>query len=256
MKQLLFKIAVFFKRPGILTRLMFIGVSLGLLFTMFIPDFRFNLQMKSPKKITIEAIQKTPVDELPRYIVIDNAQLMSVGTMMSSEKIDSLFGDKIKIKAGSDIQLQEQSYNYVYEQSISKHGDTTLSSVSYPVYSKSEIQKKPDATSSDLTAYVVVKDAEITQEMLDGNKYFSDSTFSIQGQFDGTTINNETTKLLTESGYKVSKTAIVLNRGKKPMSMGSSLVWSILAALFALINILSLLPMNTLQRIFEEKPIS
>jgi hypothetical protein len=256
MKQLLFKIAVFFKRPGIISRLMFIGVSLVLLFTMFIPDFRFNLQMISPKKITIETIQKTPLDELPRYIVIDNAQLMSVSTEMSSEKIDSLFGGKIKIKDNGMLKLKEENYNYVYEQSVSKRGDTTLSSVSYPVYSKTEIQKNPNATSDDLTASVVVKDAEVTQKMLDSNTYFSDSTFSIQGQFDGTIIDDETTKLLTESGYKVSKNAIVLNRGKSPMSMTSSLIWSILAALFALINILSLLPVNTLERMFEEKQIS
>jgi hypothetical protein len=248
MKQALFNIAVFFKKPNVINRLILLGGSLLLLTTLFIPDLKFNLAMKNPKKLTIEEIQKTPKDLLPRYINLDNAQLMKVNTSLVQSEIDSMFGGKIKINSDM-ISLQQQSYNYVIEQSIKK-GDTTLSSITYPIYSKSEIQKKPNATSSDLTCYVVIQDSRITQKMLEGDKYFTDSTFAISGQFDGTTINAENLKLLQESGYNVSNEAIVLRKGSTPMSLTSSIIWTTLASIFGLFCFLGFLPISLLCKIF------
>jgi hypothetical protein len=248
MKQILFNIAVFFKKPNVINRLILLGGSILVLTLSAIPDLKFNLQMKNPKKLTIEEIQKTPKDLLPRYINLDNAQLMKVSTALAQSEIDSMFGGKVKISSDM-LSLQQQSYNYVLEQRIKK-GDTTLSSISYPIYSKTEIQKNPNASSSDLTCYVVIQDSKITQKMLEGDKYFTDSTFKISGQFDGTTISDENLKLLQESGYNISKEAIVLRKGSTPMSLTGSIIWTALASVFGLFCFLGFLPVSLLCKIF------
>jgi hypothetical protein len=249
MKQILFNIAVFFKKPNVINRLILLGGSIFILTLFAIPDLKFNLQMKNPKKITIEEIQKTPKDLLPRYIVLDKAQLMTVKTAIPQSQIDSMFGGKVKISSNL-ISLQQQSYNYVLEQRLNKKGDTTISSISYPIYSTSEIQKNPNASTSDLTCYVVIQDSHINQKMLEGDKYFTDSTFAINGQFDGTTISTDNLKLLQESGYNVSKDAIVLRKGSKPMSLTGSIIWTTLASIFGLFCFLGFLPLSLLCKIF------
>lgn len=249
MKQFLFQLAVIFKKPSIIGRLILLGGSLLLLTFIFIPDLKFNLQIKNPKKLTIEEIKKTPKEELPRYIILDQAELMTVKSPMNQSQVDSLFGDKTKIK-NSGIILQQQSYNYVVEQQINKQGDTILSSISYPVYSKSEIKKNPKASASDLTSYVIIRDSGITEKMLKEDKYFTDSTFAIKGLFDGSLISDENLKLLQDGGYKVSKDAIVLRKGSSPMSLTSSIVLSLAASWFAMFCFLGFLPMNMLCKIF------
>ena len=249
MKQTLFKIAVFFKRPNVINRLILLGGSLLLLFTMAIPDLKFNLEMKNPKKFSVEQIQTTAKEVLPRYIVLENAQLMKVGTALTDSAVNSLFNGKIKLSNESPLKLMNFGYNYVIQQRVKK-GDTTLSSVTYPVYSKSEIQKTANASSSNLTAFVVIKDSHVTKEQLEGDKYFNDSTFSINGRFDGSTIDSELLKLLQENGYNVSKDAIILEKGNTPMTLASAIIFTLITSLFALFCFLGFLPLSLLCKIF------
>jgi hypothetical protein len=246
MKQMLFNVVVFFKRLNILRRLVLLGGALILLFSIFIPDLKFNLAEKNPKKLTIEEIQASPKDKLPRYMIIDNAQVMKGGTEMSDSDLDSLMGGKIKTLKGSPLKLISYSYNYV-RQEKTKRGVTSLMSITYPVYSKNQTEKSPKAT--DLTSSVIIKDTHVTEKQLEGDQYFNDSTFVIKGQFDGSTIDEATLKLLKESGYNISPDAIILERGSTPMSLTTSLILTLLASLVSIIGILSLLPMDLLNKI-------
>jgi hypothetical protein len=249
MKQILFNIAVFFKKPNVINRLILLGGSLLILTLSAIPDLKFNLQMKNPKKLTIEEIQKTPKDLLPRYIVLDKAQLMKVKSTIPQSEIDSMFGGKVKISSDM-ISLQQQSYNYVLEQRLNKKGDTTISSISYPIYSTNEIQKNPNASTADLICNVVIQDSRITKKMLEGDKYFTDSTFAINGSFNGSSISQENLKLLQESGYNVSKDAIVLQKGDTPKSLTASIILTSIASFIGLFCFLAFLPMSLLCKIF------
>jgi hypothetical protein len=246
MKQMLFNVVVFFQRLGIIKRLGLLIGALIFLFTIFIPDLKFNLQVKNPKKFPIEEIQASPKDNLPLYMVIDNAQVLKAGTAVSDSDLDSLLGGKIKALKESPLKLMSYSYNYV-RQEKTKRGVTSLVSITYPVYSKNQTQKSQDA--AQLPSFVVVKDAHITEKQLEGDAYFNDSTFVIKGQFSGSTIDQETLKLLKESGYNISPDAIILERGSTPMSLTMSLILTLLASLVSILGILALLPMNTLNKI-------
>ncbi len=247
MKQVLFNVVVFFKKLGILRRIIALGVVLALLFTMFIPDLTFNLAVKDPKKFTIEEIQAVSKDDLPRYMIIDNAQVMQASNPLSDAEMDSLGGGKIK-GLDSAIQLMTLSYNYV-RQEKTKRGVTSLMNITYPVYSKTQVEKSPNSTSAQLTSFVVIKDAHVTDAQLEDDKYFNDSTFTIKGKFSGSKIDGETFKLLKESGYTISEEAIVLEKGDTPMSLNSSLILTIIGTLLSIIGILSLLPDNVLHKI-------
>lgn len=249
MKKTIFNIAVFFKRPNVINRLFLLGGSIFLLTGFLLPDLKFNLQMKNPKKISIEEIKKTPKDLLPHYMIIENAQLMTVKMNLPQAQIDSIFGKNVKIN-NKLMNLQQESYNYVLQQNINKNGDTTISNISYPVYSKNEIQNNPNASSSDLTSYVIIQDGAISTKMLEGNKYFTDSAFSISGSFDGFTIDQEKLKILQDNGYKISKDAIVLRKDAKPLSLTASIVLSMIASFIAIFCVLSFFSKSLLCKIF------
>jgi hypothetical protein len=250
MKNILFKIVIFCKRPGFISRLIILGGSLILLFTMFIPDLRFNLEMKNPKNISIEQIQTMPKEDLPRYMVVENAQLMKVGSELSDSAMNTMFDGKIKLSDQLGIKMINYSYNYLIQQKVKK-GDTSLSYIIYPVYSKSQVQKNPNAKASDLTSFVVIKDSHVTEKELEGDEYFNDSTFTVKGRFDGSLIDSESLRLLEENGYNISKDAIFLERGNAPMSLIQSIIFTILSAVIAALCFLSLLPISVLQRIFD-----
>jgi len=118
MKTFLFNLSVFLKRINILMRIVILGAVLLVLFIEVIPDIKFNLVMKNPKKLTIEEIQTLSKEEIPRYIVVDNAQLMKVGTSVSDSQIDSLSHGTIKVLKESPLKLVSYSYNYLTEQKI------------------------------------------------------------------------------------------------------------------------------------------
>jgi hypothetical protein len=253
MKRLVFKTTLFLKRLNVLRRLMLLGGALLLLNVIFIPELKFNLEMKNPKKMTIEEIQSTPKDKLPLYMVLENAQLMKVGNEMSSAEVDSFTHGQSSFFKGTGMKLMNYGYNYVIQQRVKK-GDTTLAGVLYPVYSKEQIQKTPNVTAAQLTSFVVVSDTRIRKQDLEGDKYFNDSTFTIKGKFRGTSIDGETLRLLQESGYNVSKEAIVLNKGDEmPMSLTSTIILVTLASLVSFLCLLTFLPTGFFHKIFDEE---
>ena len=250
MKKIFLNILIFFKRISILGRLFLPVMSLILCLLIFIPDLKFNLEVKKPKKFTIEEIRKTPKELLPMYIILDNSQLIPLKKEVSDSAIfDSIFGKGYLIDS-KVLGLKAKSYDYIEEQRINKKGDTILSSILYPIYSKTEIQKNPNASASELNCYVVIRDINVNKDMLKGDKYFTESTFSINGQFQDGKINEEYSNLLKDGGYKIDKEAIILLKGSKPMSLFISFFLTTISLLTALFCIFSFLPRNILERLF------
>ncbi|MDF7817868.1 hypothetical protein P1X15_09680 [Runella sp. MFBS21] len=249
MKNVLLKIILFCKRPGIINRLIFFGGALIALFSFFIPDVKFGLTMKNPPKLSIEQIKKTPIDDLPRYIIVTDSKVLQserkFGLEALGDSLVSTLSEDQKQSLGESLNIS--SYGYVTEQKIKKR-DTTLSAIYYPVYSIAEA--KTTQTANALECYVVIKDTHVTPAELENDKYFTNATFSIQGRFDGTTIDSETLNLLEESGYHANKNAIILTKGNTPMSLVNAIVLSILAALIAIIVFLSFLSSSFLYKIF------
>lgn len=233
MKQTLFNTVVFLKRPNVINRLILFGGSLLILFLFFIPDLKFNLQMKNPPKMTIEEIKNSNKENLPRYINIDGGQLLE-----ATLSIDSVQN------------LAYQSFNYVEESHIKK-GDTTLSAIYYPIYSVKEIKENPKKTASEITSYVVIKESKITKGELVDNKYFKQPTFKLNGRFSGTSINEENLSLLNESGYNISKDAIILEKGSTPVSLTTSIIGTIILSIVSILMFLALMPMSLLHKMFN-----
>jgi hypothetical protein len=239
MKQQILNIIEFIKRINILYRIGILGVLLFILFTEFLSDLKFNLEVKNPKKFTVNQLKTKNPDTLSKYIVLTDAQLMQV-TYVDSSEID-------------DTASYYETYNYVIQQKI-KRGDTSMSYITYPIYSLTQLNENPEATSMDLESHVVVEDSRVTEKELENDEYFRDSKFSVMGQCDGKKIDDETHKLLTESGYKISKEAIVLRRGNTPMTLANSIIFSILASLLAILMSLTLIPENVLHRFLGIEP--
>jgi len=101
-----------------------------------------------------------------------------------------------------------------------------------------------------LTSFVVIKDSHITKRLLEGDKYFNDSAFSMNGKFSGLKIDKETLNLLKNSGYKVSDDAILLERGEKPIKLLGSIIFAVIASLISIVSILTLFSIELLHKIF------
>lgn len=249
MKTFLFNTLLFFKRPNVLSRIFLIGASYLFLNFIVIPDLKFKLLEENPKKITIEEIKNTPKDQLPLYIVLDKAKLLTVNNSMKQSEVDSTFGKKIN-RDNNTIAVQMKSYNFLIEKEIDKRGDIVNRSVSYPVYSADEIKNNPNASASDLTSFVIIEDYKVNWKSLDNNKYFTDSTFSMSGKFNNATISKDKLKLLIDGGYNVSDKAIVLSKGSTPMSLKNSILFTTLISLFILICFMSFFSESFLRKIF------
>ena len=233
MKQTLFNIVVFLKRPNVINRLILLGGSVLILTLFFIPDLKFNLQMKNPPKMTIEEIKNSDKENLPRYINIEGGQLLEATSSIDSTQ-----------------NLTYQSFNYVEESRIKK-GDTTLSAIYYPIYSIKEIKSNPTKTASEITSHVVIKETKVTKDELVDSKYFKQPTFKLNGRFSGISIDEESLNLLTESGYNISKDAIILEKGSIPISLTTSIIGTIILSIASVLLFLALMPMSLLHKIFN-----
>lgn len=247
MKKTILAILLFLKKRSFLGRA-FIGmIAVGLLFNNFIPDFWFGVSVKNPKKLTIEEICTTPLNKLPLYFIVDKAQPLKIMQRASQHESDSLLKKLGNLPA--DLFVGIENYCYLVETKI-KNNDTTFSGIYYPVYSEKQVHDSPNALASNLVSHVIIHDTKITEHNLENNKYFKDSLFQISGKFSGTTIGDESYKLLTNNGYNISKNAIVLNKGSHPMSITSSALWILFDVVFVLLLALSFLPLVLLFKIF------
>ncbi|MBO0934402.1 hypothetical protein [Fibrella aquatilis] len=248
MKSALLGIALFFKRPNIINRLILGGGAAMLAWLWFIPDLTYNLTLKNPPKMTIDQVVKTPTDQLPRYIVLTDAMMSR-----SEQSSDALFAQSAiqalspQAKEALRGKLKVLSYGYVMEQSVKKN-DTTMSAIYYPVYPKTDSKENTIHSASGLTANIVIKDSKATEAQLKDDVYFKDSTFTFSGEFDGQLVTGELKRLLDESGYQVSNKAVVLQKGNTPIALGASIFLTVAALFVAFFVLLSFVPTNMLYR--------
>lgn len=247
--KILFKVVVFLKNAGIIGRIIVIGVTSILLTNVFLPDLIFNLEVKNPKRYTIEEIRMISKENLPRYIVLDSAQTLYQSAMLGTSDSRALSNDTIK---ESSLPLPTESYSYVLSQHVNKKGDTTISSIFYPVYSKKEVEENPNPSITNMTCYVVIEDVKVTKAMLENDSYFTNSSFSIAGRFDGSEIGKEELSILTDSGYLISDNVILLKKGLSLLSLNSSIILTLLASVFLILFILSFMPLGLLVTIFMQ----
>ncbi|WP_320054540.1 RDD family protein [uncultured Acetobacteroides sp.] len=251
MKNTVLVILLFFKRGSFFGRLIVGAVAVSLLFFIFIPDIWFGVSVKNPKRLSIEEICTTPADKLPLYFIVDKAQPLKVMQNLSQHEADSLLGKVGDLPA--ELLVGYKSYSYLVETRI-KNSDTTFSGIYYPVYSEKQVHSKPNALASDLVSHVIIHDTNVGERDLDNDKYFKDSLFQISGKFDGVTIGDEPYKLLTSSGFNISRKAIVLDKGSQPLSITSAALLILFDVILVLLLALSLLPLVLLFRIFKVEP--
>jgi hypothetical protein len=245
MKQLIFNILKFLKKPSVFGKLFLLGGACVFLFAVFIPDLKFNILSKNPVTLSIEEISKIKKEDLPRYIIVSNAQPLRVSKLASKAEIDSINPSFNKLSSALSIQIE--SYNYVLEQKV-KSGDTILSSISYPVYSKDQIKKNPKVSASDIKSFVVIRDSNIKEADLKDDNYFKSPTFVVKGQFDGAYIDEETLKLMETNGYNISKEAVILERGRTPISLNASIILTLLSSIFIVFFLASFLPLDFISK--------
>lgn len=242
--KILFKVVVFLKNAGIIGRIIVMGVAFILLTNVFVPDLIFNLEVKNPKRYTIEEIRTIAKEDLPRYIILDNAQPLYSSAMFETSATDT-------IKENS-LSLPIESYSYILSQSVKKNGDTTISSIFYPVYSKKEIQENPNPSITNMTCYVVIEDVKITKKLLEDDSYFTNTGFSIEGQFDGSEIGEEKLSIFAESGYLISDNVILLKKGLTLLSLQSSIILTLVALLVLILFVFSFMSFDFLYNIFRQ----
>lgn len=129
-----------------------------------------------------------------------------------------------------------------------KNGDTTLSSVIYPVFQNDIDVSKIKETE----CFVIVIDDELKTDEIEA--YFSKNIF-IKGKFSGETISDESMKILTDSGYKISKDCIVLTKGKNPWPLGTCFLMILGGAIALSLIVLSFIPEDKLIHMFSDKTI-
>lgn len=205
---------IFLKNFGFIYRIIGVVITFALL-SEAVPDLKFNSDIKHIKNFTLDQVKKTNKEKLPRYFGISDV---------------SAYGDL-----------------YVENFSI-KNGDTTLSSIVYPVY-QNDINVQ---NLKDIECDVIVADDRVKFEDLD--EYFNKNAH-IKGKFDGEFISDESKKILTDNGYKIAKNCIMLTKGKEPLEVGFCLLIIFGAALALILVGLSFIPTSRLERIFENKTI-
>ena len=228
-------------------RLLLTGISLLFLLAVMVPELVFYVSSTNPKPLTIEEIMVTPKNKLPDYILVKNAQLLQTERWPTRREIDSL--RLIPDKVSGSTSMKVKKYNYVVEE---KSEATNFAAISYPVFPKNKIKKSSSAAA--LMACVIIRDEMVNTTDLMGDSYFKDSSFVVHGKFAGDSIDRETVSLLKKNGYKISKNAIVLQKGLGPVPIHHSVIYTILAIALAAICLLSFLPATTLQKYLKIKP--
>ncbi len=179
-----------------------------------IPDLKFLMEADKAVEITLEQLFKTPKDDLPRYIKIKDAVVpASTYVHERNQKYNILMGIYYPVypKEEAVLDLIDQDPNNKKESNA--ENTTSLKSDS-----TENVLIMPDVY--NIEARLVIHDRNVQESQLESDStdnYFNSPTFSIEGKYDGFRLDSETKKLFEEEGIKISKDAIVLNRGDKVM---------------------------------------
>ncbi|RZK14275.1 MAG: RDD family protein [Flavobacterium sp.] len=228
----------FLKRISILYRIAGIVLAFVAIFSLALPDLQFNMASDKPIEMTLDELFKTPTADLPRYLRIKDAVVPS-GSYIEQRKVKT--------------NILQDIYYPVYPSSVkAKLNLTNLDSIQQALKKDSLAFSVTNDMSiiqntNKIEARLVIHDTHVTDKDLD-SAYFSSSDFTIEGQYDGTTLPNNIKRLLTDENIKISDNALMLKRGEKGMSTSTAIAVIIGAFLMGVLCILTLIPSNTLAR--------
>ena len=201
-------IAYFFKRLGVILRLVGLVFCFFILSNEAIPDLMFNMTMKSVKTYTEKEVLEMDIKDLPRFLRISNVLP---------------YGDV-----------------YVKMLNKKKDGSTKLTSIIYPVYSISQIENLSESDDlSSIPCHIVVENSKVKEDEIDA---YLESIDVVEGKFDHTFIKKEARDILVESGYNLSDNCILIQHGDTPASTTFCLIAIIIGLFLIIFILLSLLP--------------
>lgn len=208
-----------FKRLGYILRGIGLIFCYAILFQLAIPDLLFNMTAKNVKTYTEEEILATGIKDLPRFLRI------------------------------SDVYPMGDTYIRVLKQT--KKGKESLSSIIFPVYSYSELEKMDGDDLSAIPCNIVVQNSKVKESDIDS--YFKNMDI-IEGKFDHSFIKADEKRLLEESGYKLSDNCILIQDGDTPASTTFCIIAIILTSLLGIFLLLSLLPLSVFGKDEQNTP--
>lgn len=235
MKKAIIQIALFFKRLSFIYRGIGIFLSFFVVFWEAIPDLKFNIYSSKPVEVSISELLKTSPENIPRYLKIKDAVVPS-GSYVEyrKEKNNSLVGIYYPVYPHESVKINLDSVSQLKSDNSKIIADSTGNIAIY---------KNTD----NIEANLVIYDTHVLDNDLDSTgTYFNSPTFSIEGQYSGEKLTNETLNLFTSSGLHINANAIVLKRGDKGFSNGAA-IGLILLGIFLLITLtLSFVPTQNL----------
>lgn len=208
------KIITFLNGRPIIGRFILMAGAILAIKVYFYPNLAYRFK-NDIVNITIEDLTKKPISEIPQYSNITNA-------ISSSKEMDYK--------------------SYYIERGITTKGDTVVSAIYYPLYSKSNLTN----------CKILVKD--LNKKPID----LSDDYFIIRGdfaiEFQGETLSPSQIKILNEQGIQVNtNTIIVIKDGKHP-SLIASIIWVIILTIISLLLFISILPNSIVDKLLNREP--
>ena len=164
---------------GIITKLLIVVVAY-VLFKEGFDDFRFNLEMANPKEFTVEELEKTPKEEIPRYLRVKDVMIFSDSYVESFNK-----------KSG------------------------TLQAITYPIFSLSAVQSLGE-DAKNIRVSLLIYDSSVTREQVEDGSYFENLGDVVEGKYSGDAVSSEIKNMFADGGYILNKNAIELRRGATP----------------------------------------
>ena len=115
-----------------------------------------------------------------------------------------------------------------------------LESIYYPVFLASD--------TLNIIAKIVVKDSKVTDYDMESGNYFSSSSYSIGGRYDGGSVDAETQAILADLGVSLSDELILIKKNDDPLSLNASITLAVIGTLLLILLVASFYPSKTRRR--------
>lgn len=179
----------------------------------------------------------TAIPDLTFNITSKNIRSYTLEEIINSDK--KTLPRYLKI---SDVQPDG---TYVETIKVDKNGNRKLLTILYPLY-----RVDADGINTDEECYIIVDDYDVTEKSLPN--YFNEDIL-IEGEYNHQYIPSEVKERLINSGYKINKNCILINKGKKPWSNNVCIIIIIFFGILGSIILLSILPKPLLNKIFKQE---
>lgn len=221
------------KNVFFLYRLIGFGFAFYFVFGKATPDIRYSKLRNKPVEMSFQQLINTPKEDIPRYIRITDAVAGTSYVSSRTKRSDKLNSIYYPVYPNWELNNLEGLNLNSKSDSVIVSADS-LGNISYSINPKY------------LYASLIILDDQVDDESLNFT-YFTNSSLTIEGQYQKHSLDDEIMYLFTKQGLKISSEAIILHKNIKILNISVAYLILVLGLTLMALIIFSFLPLKFLQ---------